>query len=112
MYQGVAFPRSVYEGIKNRPLQLEVDYSLTLLEGNSYAIPALGGAQVLPGLGRCTTKMDDNGDDINLHCMQAGLHAPCGAAFLEHMPSGQRNPTPFGCGPDYAPFLANWFPMA
>jgi hypothetical protein len=38
IYQGVAFPRSVYEGIKNRPLQLEVDYSLTLLEGNSYAI--------------------------------------------------------------------------
>lgn len=61
IYQGVAFPRSVYEGIKNRPLQLEVDYSLTLLEGSSYAIPALGGDQVLPGLGTCTTKMDDDG---------------------------------------------------
>jgi hypothetical protein len=110
VYQGIAFPRQVYEGIKNRRLRLEVDYSLTLLEGNSYTIPALGGDRVPSGLGRCTTKMDDDGDDINLRCVQAGLHAPCGAAFLEHNSSGRRNPAAFGCGPDYAPFLVQLAP--
>jgi hypothetical protein len=110
VYQGIAFPRRVYEDIKNRPIRLEVNYSLTLLEGNSYTIPALGGNQVLPGLGRCTTKMDAEGDDIKLHCMQAGVQASCGAAFLEHVPSGRRNPAAFGCGPDYAPFLIELVP--
>jgi len=65
---------------------------------------------VLPGLGRCTTKMDDDGDDIDFHCMKTGPPPSCASLFLEHVPSGRRNPTGFGCKPDYAPFLTQMDP--
>lgn len=110
IYQGIAFPRGLYAHIKDQPLRLTIDYSLTLLQGNLSTIPALGAVQVLPDLGRCTTEMDDEGDDIQLHCMQAG-HAPsCASAFLEHVPSGRKNPTAFSCSPNYAPFLVQFVP--
>ena len=70
----------------------------------------MGAAQVLPDLGRCSTEMDDEGDDIQLHCMQAG-HAPsCASVFLEHVPSGRKNPAAFSCSPNYAPFLVQFVP--
>ena len=110
IYQGIAFPRGLYAHIKDQPLRLTIDYSLTLLQGNLSTIPALGAVQVLPDLGRCTTRMDDEGDDIQLHCMQAG-HAPsCASVFLEDVPSGRKNPAAFSCSPDYAPFLVQFVP--
>ena len=107
IYQGVALPRGLYEHIKNQPLHVEIDYSLTLLQGASYAIPALGGDQRIPGMGHCTTKMDDDGDDIDLQCMQLGVAPSCGMAFLEHVPSGRRNPAAISCQPYYAPYWDN-----
>jgi hypothetical protein len=107
VYQGLALPRRLYERIKNQPLRLEIDYSLTLWQpkGNSQTIPALGGNQVLPGVGRCTTKMDDDGDDINLSCMQTGVPPSCASVFLEHVPSGRRNPASFFFAANYSPYL-------
>jgi hypothetical protein len=106
IYHGIALPPGIYGHIKNQPLRLEIDYSFTLLQGGTYVIPALDGKQVLPGLGRCTTKMDDDGDDVNLHCLKTGSPPPsCVSAFLEHVPSGRGNPGVFGCDPNYAPFL-------
>lgn len=111
IYQGIAFPRGLYGHIKDESLRLTIDYSLTLLEGSLSTIPALGGVQVLPGLGRCTTTMDEEGDDIQLRCMQAG-HATssCVSAFLEHVPSGRKNPAAFSCRPNYAPFFVQFVP--
>jgi hypothetical protein len=110
IYHGIALPRSLYERAKNQPLRLEIDYSFTLLQGGTHDIPALGGSQELPGLGRCTTKMDADGDDINLRCMKTGPAPSCASAFLEHVPSGRRNPTAFACQPNYAPFLDQMVP--
>ena len=104
IYQGIAFPRGLYANIKDRPLRLMIDYSLTLLLGNSYTIPALAGVQALPGLERCTTATDDEGDDIELRCMQAGRAASCASAFLEHVPSGRKNPEAFSCCRIMRPF--------
>jgi hypothetical protein len=112
MYQGIALPRRLYDRIKNQPLTVEIDYSLTLLEGDVHTIPALGGKQALPGVGRCTTKMDDDGDDINLFCMQAGVPPFCASAFLEHVPSGRRNPTAFSCRPSYSPYVQGYDGLA
>jgi hypothetical protein len=110
IYHGIPLPRDLYPHVRNQPLRLEIDYSFTLLQGGTYDIPALGGKQVLPGLGRCTTKMDDDGDDIDFHCMKTGPPPSCASLFLEHVPSGRRNPTGFGCQPDYAPFLTQMDP--
>lgn len=110
IYQGIPLPRDLYPHVKNQPVRLEIDYSFTLLQGGTYNIPALGGNQVLPGLGRCTTNMDADGDDIVLHCMKTGPAPSCASAYLEHVPSGRRNPTVFGCQPNYAPFLDQMTP--
>src|SRR2546429_7421407 len=42
VYQGLPIPRHLYERIKDQPLRLEINYSLTLLDSSSYSIPALG----------------------------------------------------------------------
>jgi hypothetical protein len=110
IYQGISFPRAVYEHIKNRPMHVEVDYSLTLFQGRLYYLPALGADQRIPRLGHCTTKVDDDGDDVNLRCIQAGPWSQCVSAFLEHVPSGQRNPAIFSCQPYYAPYLDQLVP--
>jgi hypothetical protein len=110
IYHGIPLPRNLYPHIKNQPLRLEIDYSFTLLQGGTYNIPALGGNQELPGLGRCTTNMDADGDDIDLRCTKTGPAPSCASAYLEHVPSGRRNPTVFGCQPNYAPFLDQMVP--
>ena len=54
--------------------------------------------------------MDDDGDDVQLRCIQAGGESNCVAAFLEHAPSGRRNPISFSCWPNYSPYSAQYMP--
>jgi hypothetical protein len=35
------------------------------------------GTHLLPGLGRCTAKMGDDGDDTKLLCMESGPQSSC-----------------------------------
>jgi len=110
VYQGLPLPRHLYERVKDQPLHLEINYSLTLLNSNTYNIPALGGDTLVPAVGRCRTQMDDDGDDVLLRCIQAGGESNCVAFFLEHAPSGRRNPIRFGCWPNYSPYSAQYTP--
>jgi len=110
VYQGLPIPRHLYERIKDQPLRLEINYSLTLLDSSSYSIPALGGDMLIPKFGHCRTQMDDDGDDVQLRCVQAGGESNCVAFFLEHAPSGRRNPIRFGCWPNYSPYSAQYTP--
>lgn len=94
-----------YEQLKNLPLNMEIEYSLTLFRlSGSNAIPALGGSAEVPVMGRCTTAIDDEGDDVQMRCKVPGRQARCVSAFLQHVPSGRRNPEVFFCGADYAPY--------
>jgi len=54
--------------------------------------------------------MDDDGDDVQLRCIQAGGESNCVAFFLEHAPSGRQNPIRFGCWPNYSPYSAQYTP--
>ena len=112
VYQGIALPRNVYDHIKNQPLRLEINYSFTWLRGTAYTMPTAGGDLTIPDMGRCKTQIDEEGDDVRIRCLQAGRTAGCVAAFLEHMPSGRRNPTRFVCWPDYSPYRAQYLPDA
>jgi hypothetical protein len=106
-------PAITYNSIKDQRLRVEIRYSLTLLRLDaSYAIPALRGNERLPGVGWCTTKVDNEGDDVSLHCMQAGKRMDCASVFLEHAPSGRRNPEAFACGASYAPYSGKSNPDA
>ena len=113
IYQEIDVPSAVYGRIKDQPLRLEINYSLTQWRlDKSYALPAVGGDQRMPGLGRCTTHVSKPVDPTyaTLTCMQPGKGEPygteCRSAFLENATTGQRNPTRFACyDPDYTPYF-------
>lgn len=104
-YQGVKIPAAVYRPIKDQPLRVELEYSLTLFTlGNSFSIPAIGGDERMPGWGWCQTRMNDGGTVIELRCMQLGKGPTCGTVFLENDVTGQRNPERSICRADYSPY--------
>jgi hypothetical protein len=60
----------------------------------------------------CATRVDAEGDDVQLRCMDTRRAPSCFTAILEHSPSGLRSPETHLCHPDYTPFEANLWPDA
>jgi hypothetical protein len=101
----IRMKQEAYDRLKNQTVNLEIEYSLTLFrESGSNALPALGGDAEVPVMGRCTTSMDDEQDDVVVRCKVPGRQGRCVTAVLEHVPSGRRNPQAFSCNADYAPY--------
>lgn len=112
-YEAVRIPRMLYEAVKNVPLNLEVDYSLSVLRPQpAVEIAALNARARLPGFGQCTTDRDSDGDDVELQCLKAGVAPSCISLTLEDPETGRRNPETRICAPDYSPFNAKLFPDA
>jgi hypothetical protein len=106
-YQEIDVPVAVYRRIKDQPTRLEINYSLTQWRlYNSYAVPAVGGDERMPGLGWCKTRVNESETGVELHCMQPGKGgAACATGFLENATTGRRNPEKFACEPDYSPYF-------
>jgi hypothetical protein len=99
VYPTLEIPAALYRRIKDQPVRLEVAHWLTLVEiASSYAIPAVGGELHVPGIGRCTAKINEAETAVALGCLEPGAFPPCYNTFLEHLPTHQRNPDRFGCG--------------
>ena len=65
------------------------------------------------GLGRCRTSIDAEGDDVSISCLSTTRQPGCLTAYLEHPPTGLKNPESHICIRDYAPTLvANFWPDA
>jgi hypothetical protein len=112
-YEAVRLPALVYEAAKDKPMVLTIDYSLSVLRpGAAVAAPALGADALLPGLGRCTTERDSDGDDIEMKCHQPGRSPSCVSVALDDPAAGRRNPETLICAPDYSPVGARLFPDA
>jgi len=106
LYQKIVVPGSVYRDMKDRPAQMQIDYSLTRFGlRHSYAIPALSGNERMPGWGWCETEVNEAGTALELHCLQQGKGPICGTVFLENTATGERNPPRSMCRSDYAPYL-------
>jgi hypothetical protein len=106
-YQKIEVPVAVYRRLKDQPTRLEINYSLTQWRlDRSDAIPAVGGDQRIPGLGRCKTKVNEDETAVELSCMQPGKGAHrsnvCVVAFLENATNGRRNSEYFVCEPNYS----------
>jgi hypothetical protein len=116
VYPPIKIPAALYSRIKDEPVRIEVDSWLTLVQiASSNDIPAIGGEQPIPGVGRCRTKVNDAGTAVELSCMVTEKAPPCTNMFLQHVPTAQRNPNRFACSnyASYAPFLLNpLFPVA
>jgi hypothetical protein len=107
VYPQLEIPAVLYQRIKGQPVRLEVDHWLTLVRlASSNALPALAGKQQIPGLGQCRTRVNDGETAVTLNCTQAGDFPTCVAVFLEHGPTGARNPDRFNCR-TYSPSVVN-----
>jgi len=105
-YHSLKIRRDLYDRIKNQPVQLQVNYSLTLLAlAASEALPAKGAHRQLVLAGSCTTMVDETETLVEVHCLKPGNLPSCLSASLEHTPSGQKNPEALFCEPDYSPFF-------
>ena len=112
-YEAIRIPALVYEASRDKALTLEIAYSMTVLRARPpVAVPALGAVADLPGVGRCTSGRDSDGDDIVLRCLQAGRAPSCVSATLADSSSGRRNPETLICAPDYSPYNSRPFPDA
>ncbi len=113
-HQFIILPHKVYESVRSQRVRLELDYSFSLsrLEGSD-AIPALNGEGQIAGLGKCRTKLDDDGDEVTLACVRT-THFPtaCATAVLEDPVNGKQNPLRSDCSTDWLPDNTHYYPNA
>lgn len=114
IHQLITLPGRIYDLIRNRPVRIELDYSLTLfrIEGSD-KIAALNGNKKIPNIGRCKTGIDGDGDEVEVLCIEAGRIPSCASAVLENSANGNQNPPYNVCLPDYSPYTKPFsrFPM-
>lgn len=112
-YETVRIPGLLYQTVKEEPLAVEIDYSLSvLLPQRGVEIGALGAHEQLAGFGRCSTDRDGDGDEVVLRCLKAGPSPSCVSLIMQDSLSGHRNPETRLCAPDYSPYGAKLFPDA
>ena len=102
--QRLNVPMAVYERIKDERVRVEVMYVLTRFVARSRGtIGATGDAQSLSEMGSCATRIDNDGDEINLGCLTDVGVPSCAAAVLEDPQTNRRNPELHLCSPNYGP---------
>jgi hypothetical protein len=98
VYPLIAVPEALFERIKGRRTQVEVDYWLTLAElSSSHMFPAIGGEAQIPNAGRCLTNVNEQQTNVGIRCTAFGPRVVCFHSFLENTATGQRNPERFAC---------------
>jgi len=106
LYQRIYLPTAVYARLADRPVRMSIDYSLTLFgTAHLFSVPATGARETLPGLGRCGTSIDAEGDDVVIGCLSTARQNRCLSIYLEDPATGLRNPEVKGCLPNYAPAI-------
>ncbi|HEX3835893.1 MAG TPA: hypothetical protein VHW25_02940 [Steroidobacteraceae bacterium] len=110
----IFLPPEVLARLADRPVRMAIDYSLTLFgPAGTYSLPTTSARKLYPGLGRCRTGIDAEGDDVSIGCLSTARQPPCVTAYLEYPPTGLRNPESHFCERDYAPALiAKFWPDA
>lgn len=112
-HQLITLPRKILELVRNQPVRVELDYSLSLLRDDvSSTIAALDGDKRIINLGRCKTKIDDEGDDVEIGCIGDFAPKHCVSLVLENPLGGQRNPEHGFCSKFYLPYDAHFAPNA
>ena len=110
-YERIFIPQSAFARLADRPVTLMLRYSLTLLRAvPAVSIPAAGGDARLPGIGWCATRVDGDGDAVELGCIRTAYPLSCVSFQLQESSAPKRNPEISRCIPDYAPLpVDNWY---
>jgi hypothetical protein len=102
--QTIEIPAAIYRRAADQTVQLEADYSLTLLRPQALPpLSALNGHRRLSGVGHCTSRMSKDGTAIVVSCRAAGELPTCMSMALEQTTSARRNPETFDCELNYQP---------
>ena len=103
--QTVQVPPGAFQALQRQPVRVNIAYSMTLFKlRSSYTLRAVQDNQRMPGWGLCHSRINENQTAIEVSCIQIGKGPTCATVFLEHIPSGDRNPENTACYPDYSPF--------
>jgi hypothetical protein len=101
----VFLPAALYERIKNEAVHLELDISLTLFEADPPSLVSTHSEfHPVSHLGSCATRIDADGDEVEIRCLMSGIEPACVIAVLEDSTAQKSNPELQGCFPNYAPF--------
>jgi hypothetical protein len=107
-HQTLNVPTAIYQHWGQRPIRIEITYSLALLQvSGNYSLAAITGELRAAMLGRCATKLSRDSVSIRFRCRQVGLGPLCYTLTVVG-PNGQRDPESQGCAPNYRPFAALW----
>jgi hypothetical protein len=110
-HQRIVFPSKIYELIRAQPVSVVIEYSLTLFHIEAAnTISAMNGSERFAAFGWCRTKIDEDGDDIELGCVKTGRAPACITVTLKNPTNGKRNPENRYCDPDYTPYSAHFYP--
>jgi hypothetical protein len=102
---------SVYTRLKDAPVTLQLDYSVTLLNlSSTHSIPAVNGDLRIDGLGRCETRLNDSRTEVDLIRVNIGNTSQCTTALLQDPATGLHNPPLHDCRDDYAPYFGRYQP--
>ncbi len=100
--QAIDIAALTYERLAHEPLELRIDYSLTLLRARTVGTLSVPGTADLPGLGRCADQADSP-KRLVVACMTVGAEPPCVSIRLDPATGGARGPQTSRCRPDYEP---------
>ncbi len=108
----VFIPEEIYAAVRSESMQIEIEYSFTLLGVNAMSVlPAVGGTASMPGPITCSTRIETIRTAAQIGCLTPKTPPSCLDAYLEHVPSGARNPVLQQCNPDYAPYSVTLAPQ-
>jgi hypothetical protein len=103
--QAVDIPIGVFQAIGLRTVRLRMKYSLTLMKViTRHLIAAQNGELQAVDMGRCATRIAQDGASIQMHCIHMGSAPFCLSATL-YGPGERHNPEVLSCDPDYRPYL-------
>jgi non-heme chloroperoxidase len=96
-------PESAIQKLRELHAQLNLTYSLTLLEPYQYSLAADGKRHALPGLGWCSAQVDESGDRIDVDCFSAFMPFAQISAELNEIPASRVYD-----GAEFAPSYLQW----
>jgi pimeloyl-ACP methyl ester carboxylesterase len=82
-------PEGAMQRLRGTDAQLQLAYSLSLLEPREFIVPTDGERHSLPGLGNCSAKVDEPGARIEVDCLSTFAHPAQISAELNEIPASR-----------------------
>ena len=110
-YEPIRVRGDIYNKLKDTPIALEVDYSITVLKlSSTNTLVALDANRRIANVGWCQTRLNDSRTAVRVRCLQFGNPPQCMSFALQSHDTARQNPAVHGCLDDYAPYFGRYKP--